>query len=957
MHGVVPTAGKLVPVPVAWAPSSNYLAIPYGRLLRIYRVTSGNPPEYCATTAPHDGIITSVQGIAGMQFVTSSEDATVRFWDALDGHCIRTIDFAQTIRAVAVVEDSLICLTASEVVLEYTSPKPKARITILDQISTDALSRVAVSSNASVIVYTKKNKLCVTFGLKKPHQTIDVTFPNSLTAIAVSSNGFFIAAGDVNGKIYLVEDIISKVPIKFERSRITFSKLLPSVFHWHASAVSSLCFAHNNTILVSGGKEGVLTSWSITPTSLGSRTFLPRLRAPVVALSVSSDESTYAISHSDNTITLLEQASGNVSSTIRTINTPVRQKYNAHLVTCPAPKATALYIASGDDRIQLFDPVRGEHLDEFTVTARNDVFNQADENTKNSADVSRVTLIAAHSNGILLSTIDVTRRTIGVCGRVKKENSTALRIWDREGPNSSWNLSAVIYNPHGEYHEITSVTFHPELSVLVTTGSDNTIRFWRAVAKQQHRGSQLTWRCELSRDYRGMTCLCTTFSSDGSLLAAGFENVVTLWEVEDIGYDSEGNQIEAIDFASSCSLNVKFVQALVHAPLFDTVQSIKYCMCGVALFAAVTPRGIYLWNAVSHGIWWSFGVRCIPSSLTVDEQSGRFAIVVYVSGIVANSSKGEDVLVRRGYEKSTDDGIVRNQNPSDTEQTPLSEEQGNRKVSKSGNEKCASEMGGAMDINALYETDEKASTAERIDASESKDPHSHVAVAVFDPKSPVPIKVSRFPFGVSVRSLRFVPVMDNKNCKSVLMCIDSNFEVSIIKTSSDDVDEFSLISDVGLNAKNITDGGSNKVRNLDAMLGDHWQTEIARIGFDSAAAVADFGHSDVEKLLNKYFPGPIHTQAPPHVQTLNFLDDVFNLELSRSKESDAPRRPISAKNDETGQMFEKIENPQQPEGDFAEKSLDAQDVSLDEDDIVDEELNFEAMQKICKQIIADIGAG
>lgn len=238
-----------------------------------------------------------------------------------------------------------------------TCPTPETQTTNLDQIPKDVQYRVVASFSASAVVYAKKRVVhYIWFQISMSDNTCHIS--KFVVDIAVSSNGFVTDVGDSIEKIYAVRETISKILIKFERSHIMVSTLLTFVFYSHASASPSVFLPHTSIIVVYGWKESVFTLRSIRSTSHGSRIFLERLRVSVVALSVSSDESTYSMSHSGIRITFLQQASSNVSFTIRTLIIPVRQNCSANLVTCRRTKSTALYIASGDYQIQLFDSVR-----------------------------------------------------------------------------------------------------------------------------------------------------------------------------------------------------------------------------------------------------------------------------------------------------------------------------------------------------------------------------------------------------------------------------------------------------------------------------------------------------------------------------------------------------------------------------------------------------------------------
>lgn len=957
MHGATPTAGRLVPIPAAWTPSGNYLAIPYGRVLQLHRATTPSNPVHCATTTPHHSAITALHAIPGMQFITGSDDATLRFWDALDGNCLRTVDYGKPIRAIVPIQDALICLTVSDLILESILHSHKSKIVIREQINATASSRLAASYAASVIAFTNENCLSLTFGPRKPHKTAEVTFPDHLTAVAVSSDAAFLAVADTTGKIYLFKDIMSKVPPDFEHVNLSFHKLLPSIFHWHASAVSSLVFTHSNTALLSAGNEGVLVTWSLISGSFGERTFLPRLRGPVIALSVSPDETTYAISHQDNAVTLLEQGQGTIATVIRSLNTPISRENDSHYVVCPTFPGGALYVSSGGHQIQLFDPVRGKHVDEFSIIPKNDVFQAADANEGNPPVTFRIESITAHRNGTLLATVDSSHKKIAVGQRLKSYSSATLRIWTRKDATDFWALSAAISEPHEDQNSVSSLEFHPELPVLITTGSDNKFRMWRAVIKEKTRTREEqipSWRCELSRDYRDLMCNCAAFSNDGSLLAVGFENVVTLWDVESNTDDTDTSPGEEVGFDSPCSLKMNLIQTLVHPPKFDAVQKLKYCMCGVPLFVAVTERGIYLWNAVTHGIWWSFGVRCIPSTLTVDDPNGRLAVVVRVAGIVGNDKDLHVSLENDpGAEFAGEHGSnIRKSRDGRKGGSQCQSPQKGKPTRKKDNVKLSRKRGSIVE---RYEPDSLGQLE-----SPAK-PGEDYAVAVFDAKTSIPSRVNQLPPGVRAAALEFVPTGSEKKRNNALICIDSRNEVSIMKTDGDQIDELSMVSDEGYVGRRGVDNDDWSNKNLDAMFGEHWKEEMLRVRANVGAVEAEHGNSEIEKLLDKYFPGPIHTQAPVDVQAPNFIWDLLQLEANRKGGELRERSGIVEVGDG---VIARTDNANVEIFDAGLESSVGKDKiastgykERERGDPMNDDLDFSEMLKVCKQIISKSRSG
>lgn len=77
-----------------------------------------------------------------------------------------------------------------------------------------------------------------------------------------------------------------------EGSVVTTTKL-----HWHAHAVSDVCFSSDGTYLLTGGEEGVLVQWQL---ETGGRHFRPRLGAPVVGVACCPGDRVFGVSLANN---------------------------------------------------------------------------------------------------------------------------------------------------------------------------------------------------------------------------------------------------------------------------------------------------------------------------------------------------------------------------------------------------------------------------------------------------------------------------------------------------------------------------------------------------------------------------------------------------------------------------------------------------------------------------------
>eukprot|EP00171_Calliarthron_tuberculosum_P013133 IDg13133t1 len=204
-----------------------------------------------------------------------------------------------------------------------------------------------------------------------------------------------------------------------------------------------------------------------------------------------------------------------------------------------------------------------------------------------------------------------------------------LKFWDYKEGSGNIELISRIDEPHGSNGTITSIAFHPFLPVLATSSSCGTFKFWRAVSPD-NKGENILWRCELTKNYRNISCEKLAFSVDGSVLAVGNKSSISLWSIEDFSdlLHSEGSKNGFISLAANCSLKVSFMYVLVHPPAEETIGHLSFVKENSPYLLATTCNGLYIWDILERRIWWSNRLVNRPECTISDPSSGRFAVVV-----------------------------------------------------------------------------------------------------------------------------------------------------------------------------------------------------------------------------------------------------------------------------------------------------------------------------------------
>lgn len=84
----------------------------------------------------------------------------------------------------------------------------------------------------------------------------------------------------------------------------------------------------------------------------------------------------------------------------------------------------------------------------------------------------------------------------------------------------------MILATHVECAEIAALVFHPR-ELLAVTCSHSDFKVW--VPTGTRRNNRMSWRCRSVGSYRQKPMLAAAFSSDGTILAVGAAELITLW--------------------------------------------------------------------------------------------------------------------------------------------------------------------------------------------------------------------------------------------------------------------------------------------------------------------------------------------------------------------------------------------------------------------------------------------
>lgn len=942
MPGMVatPTSGLMPTTPAAWSSSGRFLSIPFGRVIRTYDVSDPQSPLLVSTQCGHTAPITRVVTLPSGRLASASLDGTLQIWDMKTGKIIRTRDMAEPISHIAYVHpDKILCYTQSSLILanlvnDDSTRRVRKHRKLLTGMLTSTTGLVEACEDGSLMVAADSTRVNLTSAAKQRRVTT-LNFRHVVTSIALSLDGNRLAVGDETGAIYIFVNPSSLLSDSSKRRLLPYHSAKPSCLHWHSSAVRALTFTAESAVLLSAGSEAVLVSWNVSPSNFGSRRFLPRLTAPILSVSMSADSNLYALSRADNSLCIIDQRSFTVTSTIRGVAAPILD-FSVHspmaLLSTPIASKAAerlcmvadvkqkggLWIAGRSPCLQLFDVLEGKHVREVSVFDHNFSFDvKKTQLEKDQPSLPSICMMSLHPSGTLLATMDyrkISSDSSKSFGTV--EGIANIRIWKRQDSAHPFEIFGVISQPHGSGSEVASICFHPSLPILASTSRNGTFALWRATYAEGRKDSP-TWRREIELSYKKKPCNSVCFSSDGSLLAVACGHILTLWHFEDILHeivDSDDKRDDAelagsVEFSLPCSAQVDFLYALVHPPEEEQIQAVSFSFSKVPLFIAATKNGIYAWNALTRGIWWSSRVHNDSRSLAIDMQSGRFALPVKVPALAESDSRA-------------DGSVGRHLEPGSI----LSEEE---QAENCAHNSANSPRGGARNSSHLRrEAVPPSSRNGTLDPESMRTsdtpkrpriyPRSDTAIAVFEASSPVPLEVRRLPSGCEVAGLAFLPLPGLQGDKrSAVVCIDSSMDVNVyhFKDTEDGIY-------LGNDEKIFISPEQKKRRDteLRELLETDWDVRIGDIrgNVDSpeqrvtestdtsleTAPVADRNGlvpRQLNRVFQEHFEGPVHFQPRPSLNASGFICTLLQAESVTAFEKE--KASINSEPDSTGAEY------------------------------------------------------
>ncbi|XP_018576979.1 WD repeat-containing protein 75 [Anoplophora glabripennis] len=320
----------------------------------------------------------------------------------------------------------------------------------------------------------------------------------SFTCIACHPTDEIVLSGDSSGRAIVWRNI--------------FGNKVKSVFHWHTLPVRALCFSTAGSYFYSGGEECVLVKWQLDDEN--EKKFLPRLAAEIEHISLATNNVYTAVATRDNAVRIVDNQMNQVNVIQHLV---LGEQHESGIIYDPRTKA--LVMNGNPGHVQFYSPNDGSLLYSVDVVGRNRITNERGVIMENTD----VTKVAISKNGLWLGTVEERRDKV-------YNSEIRLKFWKFNSEMQKFELNTSVEYPHDK--SVKEILFQPlnndDGLRCVTLGDDKKFKIWQLVESDTLEKG-VVWKCFGIGFFRDFSCSGLSFSVDGSLMAIGFDTIVTAW--------------------------------------------------------------------------------------------------------------------------------------------------------------------------------------------------------------------------------------------------------------------------------------------------------------------------------------------------------------------------------------------------------------------------------------------
>jgi WD40 repeat protein/energy-coupling factor transporter ATP-binding protein EcfA2 len=580
----------------------------------------------------HDKIVRAITfSLNGKIFASTSDDQTVKLWNAVDGNFISTLQGHKDIVVVIAFNSNNRTLASAgdDTTVKLWNVMNGRLISNLEghnskinslAFSPDGQALASASDDKTIRLWNMSDGQLVSCLQGHKDIVVDLVFsPDNRTLASASDDKTIKLWNALNGTLILSleghSDRVTSVIYSQDGKTLASGSEDKTVKIWkvvdgkltsslegHNGIVNSVVYSPNGQILASASSDKTVKLWNMRDATLISS--LEAHSDVVAAIVFSSDGKALASASWDKTIKIWNVSDGSIVSSLEGHDSNVR-------AIAFSPDGKTLASASDDKTIKFWDAAS----DRYTLLRHNDWVNaiafSPDGKTLASASEDRTVKLCNMTDGSIIANLN--GHDSGVRGIAYSPNGKILasasadqtvKLWDvvdgrfflsLEGHNAG--VDAVVYSPDGttlasasweqavklwdaidgslianlEGHSarIRAVAYSPSGTTIATAGDDKTIKLWNAVNGR--------FLCSLEGHTNSVSTIA--YSLDSKVVAsADNDGTINLWN--------------AIDETLIISLEE-------HS---SSVIDVTYSLDGKVLISASLDKTVKFWNATNGSL-------------------------------------------------------------------------------------------------------------------------------------------------------------------------------------------------------------------------------------------------------------------------------------------------------------------------------------------------------------------